>query len=593
MAYYLSNDPEIIFGDDGAPRSARFGDIYYSLEGGLAESQAVFLNGCDLPQAWLGKTDFCVLELGFGTGLNVLALIDLWLKNRPSDGQLRIFSIEAFLMSREKAEKALFHFPQLKKFVHELLEQWPEPRLGIDYIDFPKWEVSLTLAQMDVVGGLKAFGHRADAVFLDGFSPKLNPDMWSEEVMSLIAKRCRTGTRLATFTVAGSVRNALFKAGFSVKKCAGFGKKRERLEAIFDGPPQLSPMRIKPKKIAILGAGIAGACLYSHARDFGIDVTLFEANTPAHGASGNRAGLVSPRLDSGDNKAVRLIADSYTYALNFYRHRSDSGVLGRGVYQFANDQRDMVRFSKITHQPYYAANSFALFEIGQNADVVGREGIILKSALHIVPTEIISSLLNDAKVIKKNIVSIEGGSLVSDDGTVFSDFDEVILANGEGIFDLLKAPFLRPVHGQVEYIITKDKPTSALSWGGYCVPDKTGFAFGATHDRDVRGNQISETDRCRNLASIIEIMPERMANLEQEAIISRASTRVMSLDLMPVIGKIGPQLWTLTGLGSRGFCTAPLMAKWLTQMILRQGIDAHEDVIKSVCISRFEAKYSS
>ena len=42
--------------EDGAPRSSRFGDVYFSREDGLAETRAVFLDGCGLPGAWAGRS---------------------------------------------------------------------------------------------------------------------------------------------------------------------------------------------------------------------------------------------------------------------------------------------------------------------------------------------------------------------------------------------------------------------------------------------------------------------------------------------------------------------------------------------------------
>lgn len=71
--------------DQGAPHSRRFDDIYFSAADGLAESRAVFLRGCGLPEAWRGRRHFAVGELGFGTGLNILALLDLWRCERAPD----------------------------------------------------------------------------------------------------------------------------------------------------------------------------------------------------------------------------------------------------------------------------------------------------------------------------------------------------------------------------------------------------------------------------------------------------------------------------------------------------------------------------
>ena len=59
---------EMLDWTEAGPRSRAFGDIYFSAEDGLAESQLVFLDGCGLPGAWQGRQRFVIGELGFGTG---------------------------------------------------------------------------------------------------------------------------------------------------------------------------------------------------------------------------------------------------------------------------------------------------------------------------------------------------------------------------------------------------------------------------------------------------------------------------------------------------------------------------------------------
>src|ERR1700721_1174956 len=80
---------------DGTPRSTRFGDVYHSRAGALGQARRVFLDGCDLPNAWAGRAAFVVGELGFGTGLNAVALLDLWRRTRPAGGRLTLFSVDA------------------------------------------------------------------------------------------------------------------------------------------------------------------------------------------------------------------------------------------------------------------------------------------------------------------------------------------------------------------------------------------------------------------------------------------------------------------------------------------------------------------
>ncbi|MEO8118112.1 MAG: MnmC family methyltransferase [Rhodoferax sp.] len=70
-------------------------------------------------------------------------------------------------------------------------------------------------------------------VWLDGFSPALNPEMWSSATLQDVARLCRPGTTLASYSVALRVRNDLKQLGFSVKKCPGLPSKRHRLQAVY------------------------------------------------------------------------------------------------------------------------------------------------------------------------------------------------------------------------------------------------------------------------------------------------------------------------------------------------------------------------
>ena len=105
--------PQLLWADDGSPRSGRFGDVYFSKDDGLAETRAVFLQGCGLPEAWSGRSAFTVGELGFGTGLNIVALLDLWRRTRADGARLRIFSIEGFPLTRDEAARALAARPAI------------------------------------------------------------------------------------------------------------------------------------------------------------------------------------------------------------------------------------------------------------------------------------------------------------------------------------------------------------------------------------------------------------------------------------------------------------------------------------------------
>lgn len=557
-------DPELYFAEDGAPRSGRFGDIYYSLQDGLAESRAVFLNGCHLPQAWSEKHDFTVLELGFGTGLNIAALIQLWTETRPTGAHLHVFSIEGFLMGADNAAQALSAWPELAAFTQAILAQWPKARRGFAYMDFPQWGVSLTLALMDVRQALAAWDGQADAIFLDGFSPALNPDMWADDVFALIAQKARPGARLATFTVAGFVRRGLQSAGFTIAKMPGFGRKRERLEAVYDGEGDTTPAR--PRRIAIIGAGIAGCALAHQAELLGIEADIFDAQGPGAGASGNVAALMTPRLDAGDNDISALFADAFAYAGALYRRLCPDAILGEGVQQCEMTPKDASRFARIAAQASFAAGDLSLFRAGEARDMLDAAGITIHTALWLRPATVLQILLGGKTVIRQTFAAFKDGTLVTASGERFPGYDAAIIACGEGIFDLddYRARYdLRAVRGQVEVVATYQPLHSALSWGGYAIPLAGGYIFGATHERDDRGCDVREADRARNLDSLARAMPERAAAIAHGPFQSRASIRVMTRDYLPVVGQIGDGIYALTGLGARGFCLAPLLAKAL------------------------------
>jgi len=308
----MAEPADIDWSTPDAPRSRRFDDIYFSTEGGLDETRAVYLAGCGLPDAWRDRRRFVVGELGFGTGLNILALLELWRREQPRGARLHIFSVEAYPLSRDDAQQALGAWPQLADLAGPLLARWPTSE-GFHRIDFPDLGATLDLAIMEAAEALRAWRGRADAWFLDGFAPSRNPEMWRDEVLDLVAKRSAPGARAATFTIAGAVRRGLEAAGFEIARRPGFGRKAERLEATLPGGPQ--PDRASPR-VLIVGAGIAGAALARAFKARGVTPTLICDEGVA--ASGNPAALVTPGFDAGGGTPAQLHAQAFARAAAVY-----------------------------------------------------------------------------------------------------------------------------------------------------------------------------------------------------------------------------------------------------------------------------------
>jgi tRNA U34 5-methylaminomethyl-2-thiouridine-forming methyltransferase MnmC len=202
----------------GVPVSLRFDDPYFSLENGLAETRHVFLEGNDLPSRF--RDGFHIAELGFGTGLNFLAAWALW-DACGAEGVLRFTSFEAFPIAAAEMGRALRAFPELAPHATRLLAEWDT--------DQPRYDFGTV--RLDVIGGdaresLPEWPGRADAWFLDGFSPAKNPELWGEELLAEVGRHTAPGGSCATYTAAGFVRRGLEHAGFAISRVPGYGRKR-------------------------------------------------------------------------------------------------------------------------------------------------------------------------------------------------------------------------------------------------------------------------------------------------------------------------------------------------------------------------------
>ena len=252
---------------DGALRSEAFGDVYFSTAGGLAETRHVFLEGIGAPGCFAGRQRFVLGELGFGTGLNFLALWDLWRKSAPPAARLHVVSIEGYPLSTADMAAAHAAFSELASLAAELRDRLPPAVAGFHRLRLDGGRVALTLLYGPVHGMLENLAGRVDAWFLDGFAPARNPEMWTPEIFRRIARLSAPGARLATFSAAGAVRRGLAEAGFAVEKRPGFGSKRECLAARFTGPMApdeappwfAAPAPLAPgTRVAVVGTGIAG-----------------------------------------------------------------------------------------------------------------------------------------------------------------------------------------------------------------------------------------------------------------------------------------------------------------------------------------------
>lgn len=595
----LPPHPDLSWKEDGTPVDERVGDVYYSIEDGLAESRAVFLAGSGLPAAWADRPEFAIAELGFGTGLNFLAAWQMWRAHRPPTGWLNFVSFEGYPLDADDVARALAPWSELADLAAELCARWPVRAKGVQQITWPQERLSLTLHTGRIEETLPQSDFKADAWFLDGFSPAKNEAMWANALFPLLAERSVPGARVATFTVAGAVRRGLMEAGFEVKKKPGHGRKRERLEARFVSE-QIPAEPPDPPRVAIVGAGIAGACLARQLTDRGALVTVYEqAAGPAEGTSGNPLALVMPRLDAGDTVQARLLVDAYLSAQAFYRDRD--GVEVTETTHLPRDEAEALRFQKLLADPPLGL---------EQVEAIRKGGLLHKASMIVRPARLIPSLLDGVDVRWGEAARVDKAHRVVND----TPFDAVILAGGWELSALSEQLDLTGRLGQIEWFeSTIEAPPSALAAGHYALASGEQRLWGATFaDHEGGHPETNAAARTENAAALEQLAPYWRGEARQAQVHSRAGVRATTADRLPLIGaypdaralaadrqSLERQAWSVSdsdfavdgiyiagGFGSRGFTWAPWAASILTAQIVGDPVPARVESLRAIVPNR-------
>lgn len=214
--------------DGDMPYSTAFGDHFYCQTDGRLECSHVFLSGNGLPARWQETAEFCIGELGFGTGLNAAETWRQWKTQRDPNGRLHFVSFELHPMQASDIDRALSRWPEIDAERKALVARWPDQPEGQVEIDLDS-QTHLTVVCGDAYESLTASDVSFDAWFLDGFAPSRNSAMWSAELMQLVHDHTRPGGSFATYAAAGFVRRNLIAAGYALERRPGFAGKREML----------------------------------------------------------------------------------------------------------------------------------------------------------------------------------------------------------------------------------------------------------------------------------------------------------------------------------------------------------------------------
>lgn len=574
---------------EGIPYSDAFGDVYHSADGGPAQAAHVFLGGNELPQRWAGRERFVILETGFGLGINFLTTWQAWRRDPRRCRRLHFVSIEKHPFSLQDLRTLHERYPELKQEAEELHARWPTLVPGGHRVELDGGNVVLTLffADIRIARDLRL---AADAIYLDGFAPPKNPDMWSPQTLRAISRLAAHGATAATWSVASAVRAALETTGFAVEIKSGFGFKREMLVAKFTGKGTALE---KPgtRTATVVGAGLAGAAVCERLCARGWQVTLIEKRgEPAQEASGNHAGTFHPIVTPDDSVFARLTRAGYLYGIqqwngleNVRWDRCGALQLSRNEKEAASQQSSLGALGLPSEYVQLVTREQA----GSHAGVpVAAGGLWFPEAGWIQPQSLVHALLDACGTRLRRVFGKEVSSLKE----VISESKTLVLATADDALHKVPHARLRRVRGQLTYVPESsfEAPHAVVLRGGMVLPPVDGLCVvGASFDLDDHDPAPRVASDAGNMERLERILPGVSVKSNEGSFKSRVGFRSVAPDRLPLAGRIEGNLYGLLALGSRGLIWSSLAAELIASSLEGEPLPLEGALVDALAPGRF------
>ncbi|MEZ2720512.1 tRNA (5-methylaminomethyl-2-thiouridine)(34)-methyltransferase MnmD [Paenalcaligenes hominis] len=573
------------FTEQGLACSDRYDDLYHSASGALNQAEYVFLAGNGLPERWQQKEQFTILETGFGLGNNFLATWAAWRADPQRSQRLHFVSFEAHPFYAHDLALMLGPTPATHRHLaDQLLAQWPLLVPGIHRLEFEGGQVTLTLYFGEISQGAKRMECQADAFFLDGFAPRVNPAMWAPELFGQLVRMAAPNATAATWCSAAQVRRDLQNAGFIVERCPGFAFKRHMIKARLR--PHLGrrylPKPLQP--VVIVGGGIAGAATAYALAQRGIashvlDPYFSQGAGAAH--LGHQAVAMTPLLTSDDAPRARLSRAGVLRARQRWQPFFEQSLFTTGAAVLSVDSAEAENLrhtiQNLAFDPDWVQYRAAGSQIGDMRYPLRHAAAFFPKAIVVNPERLISQLLTHPLITLTAdcvtaVHSDETHGWVAhtrQHGQICTD--HLVIANAGQSTGLL-APLLP----QAERLLTMDRingqssvvgaaalgtPVSCIVAGqGYVLPvDEKTYVVGSTYEDDSFMSASQAHAHIMNKVS--ELVP---VEASAPALSMWQGQRAALVDHLPVVAQALPGLWLNVGYGSYGFSWAALAADFIS-----------------------------
>lgn len=488
-----------------------------------------------------------------------------------------------------------------------------------------------------------------DSWFLDGFAPSKNPEMWNQGLYNNMAKLSKNNASLATFTAAGDVRRGLQHAGFVIKKAKGFGKKREMITALFNRSTPFTnhnPWFHRPAlssevgRVTIIGGGLASTSLAYALAQRGINSEIIcQDDELASGASGNLQGGFYPLLNSQHDFLSQCYSHGFHYAKNRYLELiNDDSTVGDlcGVLSLDSDEKAVTAHKKIIDSDTFPQELVYAVTATKASELCGvpipHNALFYPTGGWISPKQLTSSLLKKAQALasveitfnrKVSSLAFEDNywQLNSQDGP--HQATTVVIASGHELMNIAQCEHL-PLYatsGQVSHVTESKQSVSlnkVLCYQGYITPSNNGqHCLGASFNRDVSGYAVNDVEHQQNVDKLNSDVPSLELNDLSPVSGGKVGVRGSVKDHLPMVGAVPDyhhtklaysdlhkgkpahkysnapvhqQLFMLGGLGSRGLCSAPLLAEILSCQLTQEPMPVSQQLLDQLNPNRYWIK---
>lgn len=606
------------FNERGIPMSPRYGDVYHPAWGALAQARRVFLEGNGLPERWRGRDAFTVCETGFGLGHNFLALWQAWRDDPLRCGRLHMVSFEAHPFSAADLSELLL--PRLeeaeRRLARQLIRAWPALLPGLHRLEFEGGSLTLTLAFGSVERLAKQVSARVDAFFLDGFAPRVNPQMWSRQLFGQLVRMANSQATAATWCCAGEMRRSLAAAGFLVSKVKGHGGKREMTVASLrpglgrsDGPFSRRP----PASVIVVGGGLAGAGVAHALALRGIPSTVFDpafALGPGGSHKGHLAAALTPSLSRDDDPRSRIARAGALRALARWQSFDEAARPWRcGTLEVVRNARQASEWRRALDMLRLPGEWVCWLDPDQARERTGVDlgaGGLWFSAGQVVKMEpLLEAMLasSQLRLLAQSVHAISQGAtglwqVHGADGRPLASAEHLVLAaayrtpallsNMEGTGPLPKLRAMYKMGGQVSYLGGPGAVDvrAILAGNGYCLPLVHGrTVVGSTYELDTESCRVTASGHDENLGKLDTLLGRRQSSMvDRDAVGGWAGWRAAVADRLPVIGPVAGAegLWLACAYGSRGLSWCALAGDLIAAEMSGEPLPLERELLKKI-----------